>query len=59
MNGTTKLCIRRRLPLPGRVLIVPHVGGNTVESFEKTEVFLAGRVVETLAALEPQKSHSK
>jgi len=42
-----------------RVLIVPHVGGNTAESFEKTEVFLAGRVVEALAALEPHKSHSK
>jgi D-3-phosphoglycerate dehydrogenase len=30
------------------LLIVPHIGGNTVESFEKTEVFLAGRVVESL-----------
>lgn len=34
------------------VLIVPHIGGNTEESFEKTEVFLANRVVEALGALE-------
>jgi D-3-phosphoglycerate dehydrogenase len=31
------------------VVIVPHIGGNTVESFEKTEVFLAKRVVQALA----------
>jgi D-3-phosphoglycerate dehydrogenase len=31
------------------LLIVPHIGGNTWESFEKTEIFLAGRVVEALA----------
>jgi D-3-phosphoglycerate dehydrogenase len=31
------------------LLVVPHIGGNTWESFEKTEVFLAGRVVEALA----------
>jgi D-3-phosphoglycerate dehydrogenase len=36
-----------------RVLIVPHIGGNTHESFEKTEIFLAARVLEALAALEP------
>ena len=30
------------------LLIVPHIGGNTIESFRKTEVFLARRVVETL-----------
>ncbi len=30
------------------LLIVPHVGGNTAESFAKTEVFLAGKVVEAL-----------
>ncbi len=30
------------------LLVVPHLGGNTVESFEKTEVFLAGRVAEAL-----------
>ena len=34
------------------VLIVPHIGGNTRESFEKTECFLAGRVIEALAALD-------
>ena len=34
------------------VLIVPHIGGNTRESFEKTECFLAGRVVEALASLD-------
>jgi D-3-phosphoglycerate dehydrogenase len=39
-----------------RLLIVPHIGGNTRESFEKTEIFLAGRVLEALAALEPQKA---
>ena len=30
------------------LLIVPHIGGNTVESFEKTESFLARKVVEAL-----------
>jgi D-3-phosphoglycerate dehydrogenase / 2-oxoglutarate reductase len=35
------------------LLIVPHIGGNTLESFEKTEVFLAGRVLEALAAEHP------
>lgn len=33
------------------LLIVPHIGGNTHESFEKTEVFLAGRVIEALRTL--------
>jgi D-3-phosphoglycerate dehydrogenase len=32
----------------GNLLIVPHIGGNTVESFAKTEIFLAGKVVEAL-----------
>jgi D-3-phosphoglycerate dehydrogenase len=32
------------------LLIVPHIGGNTRESFEKTECFLAGRVLEALAS---------
>jgi D-3-phosphoglycerate dehydrogenase len=32
------------------LLIVPHLGGNTLESFEKTESFLAERVVELLHA---------
>jgi D-3-phosphoglycerate dehydrogenase len=31
-----------------RVLIVPHIGGNTEESFAKTELFLAGKVLEAL-----------
>lgn len=30
------------------LLITPHIGGNTVESFEKTEVFLAKRLVQAL-----------
>jgi D-3-phosphoglycerate dehydrogenase len=33
------------------LLITPHIGGNTWESFEKTEVFLAGRVVEAVRQL--------
>jgi len=28
------------------LLIAPHIGGNTFESFEKTELFLAGRVLQ-------------
>jgi D-3-phosphoglycerate dehydrogenase len=31
------------------VLLTPHIGGNTVESFEKTENFLAERVAQALA----------
>lgn len=31
--------------------IVPHIGGNTYESFEKTEMFLAGRVLNALREL--------
>ena len=31
-----------------RLLIVPHIGGNTVESFAKTEVFLARKIVQAL-----------
>ena len=30
------------------VLIVPHIGGNTFESFEKTELFLADKVLASL-----------
>jgi D-3-phosphoglycerate dehydrogenase len=33
------------------LLIVPHIGGNTFESFEKTECFLAERVIEALAEM--------
>ncbi len=32
------------------LIIVPHIGGNTTESFEKTEVFLAEKVVRMLGA---------
>jgi D-3-phosphoglycerate dehydrogenase len=32
------------------LLITPHVGGNTVESFIKTEMFLAEKVVEAFSA---------
>ena len=31
------------------LLIVPHIGGNTVESFDKTEIFLADKLVQVLA----------
>jgi D-3-phosphoglycerate dehydrogenase len=41
-----------------RLLIVPHIGGNTVESFEKTECFLARRVIEVLASLAPASCSS-
>jgi phosphoglycerate dehydrogenase-like enzyme len=37
------------------LIIVPHIGGSTVESFEKTEVFLAGRVLESLESLAKAK----
>lgn len=33
------------------LIVVPHIGGNTVESFEKTELFLAGRVLTALTEL--------
>ncbi len=36
--------------LDDRLLIVPHLGGNTVESFAKTERFLAIKLVAALAA---------
>lgn len=32
------------------LLLVPHIGGNTYESFEKTELFIARRIVEALEA---------
>ena len=32
----------------GNILITPHIGGNTFESFEKTEVFIARRILSTL-----------
>jgi D-3-phosphoglycerate dehydrogenase len=36
------------------VLITPHIGGNTLESLQKAETFLAGRVVAALDALSPK-----
>jgi D-3-phosphoglycerate dehydrogenase len=30
------------------LLVVPHIGGNTFESFEKTEVFIANKLIEAL-----------
>lgn len=30
------------------LLIVPHIGGNTFESFEKTEIFIVQKIVESL-----------
>ena len=35
------------------VLLVPHIGGNTFESFEKTELFLADKVQAALARATP------
>lgn len=32
------------------LLIVPHIGGNTYESFEKTEHFIAGKIIEIILA---------
>lgn len=32
-----------------QLLITPHIGGNTAESFEKTEVFLARKVVAAIS----------
>jgi D-3-phosphoglycerate dehydrogenase len=35
------------------VVLTPHLGGNTSESLDKTEAFLAGRIVEVLRELRP------
>lgn len=40
----------RALPAHDNLLVVPHLGGNTTESLEKTEVFLAERLVALLTA---------
>jgi D-3-phosphoglycerate dehydrogenase len=39
------------------LLIVPHLGGNTYESFEKTECFLAERVTSLLRQLGSNRAH--
>jgi len=39
----------------GNVVITPHIAGCTFESREKTEIFLAGRVVSFLAQLHKQQ----
>jgi D-3-phosphoglycerate dehydrogenase / 2-oxoglutarate reductase len=39
--------------LNGNVVLTPHLGGNTSESLDKTETFLAGRVVEALGEPRP------
>lgn len=31
------------------LLIVPHIGGNTYESFTRTETFIAGRIIDLLS----------
>ena len=30
------------------LIITPHIGGNTIESFEKTELFLAKKLLDSL-----------
>jgi D-3-phosphoglycerate dehydrogenase len=42
------IAFARRSP---RLLIVPHIGGNTYESFDKVERFLAERVLQALEEL--------
>jgi len=39
-----------------RLLVTPHLGGNTAESFRRTEVFLAHRVVDALRRAAPVPS---
>jgi D-3-phosphoglycerate dehydrogenase / 2-oxoglutarate reductase len=45
--------IVRYAGLHDNVVLTPHLGGNTSESLDKTETFLAGRVVEALRELWP------
>jgi hypothetical protein len=40
------------------LLVTPHIGGCTHESFEKTEVFLAGKVVEAMRGIHLGKVNS-
>ncbi len=37
----------------GNLIIVPHIGGNTEESFQKTELFLAEKLAEVLREVWP------
>jgi len=37
------------------LIITPHIGGNTWESFEKTEMFLVQKLVEQLKPTEIKK----
>jgi len=48
INGTHPVVAHARQHR--NVLIVPHIGGNTRESFARTELFLAERVFEALTA---------
>lgn len=41
-----------------RLLIVPHLGGNTYESLEKTECFIANRLAAALRRKEPHRCAS-
>jgi D-3-phosphoglycerate dehydrogenase len=54
LDGEPNITVKHPLVAYARLhenlLIAPHIGGNTLESFEKTEVFLAGRVLEALGA---------
>ncbi len=63
LDGEPNISIEHMLVAHARehdnLLIVPHVGGNTTESFAKTELFLAGRVLEALDALRPADASSK
>jgi D-3-phosphoglycerate dehydrogenase / 2-oxoglutarate reductase len=45
--------IVRYAGLHDNVVLTPHLGGNTSESLDKTETFLAGRVVDALGELRP------
>lgn len=39
------------------LLLVPHIGGNTAESFVKTECFLARKVVEAIRSARPEPAN--
>jgi D-3-phosphoglycerate dehydrogenase / 2-oxoglutarate reductase len=50
-SGMSENPVVRYAQSHGNVLITPHIAGCTFESREKTEIFLAGRVVSFLAQL--------